>query len=143
MLRALPRGAKIAARCGSLGILLADKWAPNPCVVTPPNPHPSCLQVTWIYEPKDGVRINIAVLHPSFQPNYPESPVKGRVSFTVNPPNLSTASIQISDVRMSDEGRYICEYATYPRGNEQGIVYLVMLGRFPTPCWVASGKCFS
>lgn len=94
--------------------------------------------MTWIYEPKDGERINIAVLHPKFQPNYPESPVKGRVSFVVDPPNLSSPSIQISDVRMSDEGRYICEYATYPRGNEQGIVYLVMLGRFPTPCWVAS-----
>lgn len=85
--------------------------------------------VTWIYEPKDGERINIAVLHPKFQPNYPESPVKGRVSFVVDPPNLSSPSIQISDVRMSDEGRYICEYATYPRGNEQGIVYLVMLAK--------------
>ncbi|XP_075897130.1 poliovirus receptor homolog isoform X1 [Nelusetta ayraudi] len=85
--------------------------------------------VTWIYEPKDGERINIAVLHPKFQPNYPDSPVKGRVSFVVDPPNLSSPSIQISDVRMSDEGRYICEYATYPRGNEQGIVYLVMLAK--------------
>lgn len=96
--------------------------------------------MTWIYEPKDGERINIAVLHPKFQPNYPDSPVKGRVSFVVDPPNLSSPSIQISDVRMSDEGRYICEYATYPRGNEQGIVYLVMLGRFLTPCWVASDR---
>ncbi|KAM9852360.1 nectin-2 isoform 1-T1 [Aulostomus maculatus] len=85
--------------------------------------------VTWIYEPKDGERINIAVFHPNFDPNYPDSPVKGRVSFTSSPPNLASPSIQISDVRMTDEGKYICEYATYPSGNEQGITYLVMLAK--------------
>lgn len=30
---------------------------------------------------------------------------------------------------MNDEGKYICEYATYPSGNEQGITQLVMLGK--------------
>lgn len=93
------------------------------------DPAPPPLQVTWIYEPKDGERINIAVFHPNFDPNYPDSPVKGRVSFTPSPPNLASPSIQISNVRMTDEGKYICEYATYPSGNEQGITYLVMLGR--------------
>lgn len=87
------------------------------------------LQVTWIYEPKDGERINIAVFHPNFDPNYPDSPMRGRVSFSPNPPVLASPSIQIADVRMTDEGKYICEYATYPSGNEQGITYLVMLGR--------------
>lgn len=90
---------------------------------------PDSPQVTWIYEPKDGERINIAVLHPKFDPNYPDSPVKGRVSFTLSPADLTNPSIQISNVRMSDEGKYICEYATYPSGNEQGITYMVMLGR--------------
>ncbi|XP_074509330.1 nectin-2 isoform X2 [Sebastes fasciatus] len=85
--------------------------------------------VTWIYEPKEGERINIAVFHPSFDPNFPDSPVKGRVSFTPSPPNLVSPSIQISEVRMTDEGKYICEYATYPSGNEQGITYLVMLAK--------------
>ncbi|XP_044064927.1 nectin-2-like isoform X3 [Siniperca chuatsi] len=85
--------------------------------------------VTWIYEQKEGVRINIAVFHPNFEPNYPDSPVKGRVSFTTSPPNLASPSIQISNVRMTDEGKYICEYATYPSGNEQGITYLVMLAK--------------
>lgn len=85
--------------------------------------------VTWIYEPKEGERINIAVFHPNFDPNYPDSPVKGRVSFTPSPPSLASPSIQISEVRMTDEGRYICEYATYPSGNEQGITHLVMLAK--------------
>ncbi|XP_039973486.1 nectin-2-like isoform X3 [Xiphias gladius] len=85
--------------------------------------------VTWIYEPKDGERINIAVFHPNFDPNYPISPVKGRVSFSPSPPNMVSPSIQINNVRMTDEGKYICEYATYPIGNEQGITYLIMLAK--------------
>ncbi|XP_062277789.1 nectin-2 isoform X1 [Scomber scombrus] len=85
--------------------------------------------VTWIYEPKEGERLNIAVFHPNFDPNYPDSPVKGRVSFTPSPPSLTSPSIQISNVGMTDEGKYICEYATYPSGNEQGITYLVMLAK--------------
>ncbi|XP_053182418.1 nectin-2 isoform X2 [Scomber japonicus] len=85
--------------------------------------------VTWIYEPKEGERLNIAVFHPNFDPNYPDSPVKGRVSFSPSPPSLTSPSIQISNVKMTDEGRYICEYATYPSGNEQGITNLVMLAK--------------
>lgn len=85
--------------------------------------------MTWIYEPKGGERTNIAVFHPSFAPNYPDSPVKGRVSFSPSPSSMSSPSIAITDVRMTDEGKYICEYASYPSGNEQGITHLVMLGR--------------
>lgn len=113
-----------------------DRWGQLLFFFSPPvtvwilttDPAPASPQVTWIYEPKDGDRINIAVFHPNYDPNYPDSPVKGRVSFTPSPPNLDSPSIQISDVKMTDEGKYICEYATYPRGNEQGITYLVMLG---------------
>ena len=106
-----------------------------------PSPHASPVrltlrllrpQITWIYEPKEGDRINIAVFHPSFAPNYPDSPMNGRVSFSPTPPKLASPSIQITEVRMTDEGRYICEYATYPIGNEQGITYLVMLGKSHT-----------
>lgn len=85
--------------------------------------------VTWIYEPKGGERTNIAVFHPSFAPNYPDSPVKGRVSFSPSPSSMSSPSIAITDVRMTDEGKYICEYASYPSGNEQGITHLVMLAK--------------
>lgn len=93
------------------------------------DPERALLQVTWIYEPKEGERMNIAVFHPNYGPNYPKSPVKGRVSFKPTPPELASPSIEISDVRMTDEGRYVCEYATYPDGNEQGITQLIMLGR--------------
>ncbi|XP_057689531.1 nectin-2 isoform X3 [Corythoichthys intestinalis] len=83
--------------------------------------------VTWIYEPKEGERTNIAVLHPSYDPNYPESPLKDRVSFMESPPNVASPSIQISNVRMTDEGKYICEFASYPSGHKQGVTQLVML----------------
>ncbi|KAJ7985621.1 hypothetical protein DPEC_G00353970 [Dallia pectoralis] len=85
-------------------------------------------QVSWIYEPKDGQRSNIAVFHPTHGVNYPPSPLIGRVSF-LTPTTLQNPSIQISDVQMTDEGKYICEYATYPSGNEQGITSLVMLAK--------------
>ncbi|XP_068998393.1 junctional adhesion molecule-like [Embiotoca jacksoni] len=82
--------------------------------------------VTWVYEPKDGERLNIAVFHPHFDPNYPDSHVEGRISFATSPPKLANPSIQITNVKKSDEGKYICEYATYPSGNEQGITALVI-----------------
>ncbi|XP_037130859.1 nectin-2 isoform X2 [Syngnathus acus] len=83
--------------------------------------------VTWMYKPKEGGRENIAVLHPKHGPTYPESPLKERISFTQVPPNMDSPSIQISDVRMTDEGEYICVVASYPGGNKQGITQLVML----------------
>ncbi|XP_030640528.1 nectin-2 [Chanos chanos] len=86
-------------------------------------------QVTWILEPTDGERTNIAVFHPTFGVNYPASPVAGRVTFTQSPPSLENPSIQIRDVKMTDEGRYICEYATYPSGTEQGVTNLIMLAK--------------
>ncbi|CDQ98360.1 unnamed protein product [Oncorhynchus mykiss] len=92
-------------------------------------------QVSWIYEPKEGERLNIAVYHPKFGASFPTSPLKGRVRFTTEPPSLSNPSIQISDVKMTDEGKYICEYATYPSGNEQGVTSLVMLGRAVCVCF--------
>ncbi|XP_061573129.1 nectin-2 isoform X2 [Cololabis saira] len=85
--------------------------------------------VTWIYEPKEGERMNIAVLHPSFDPNYPISPLRDRVSFVAKDLDVSNPSIQITNLTMSDAGKYICEYATYPSGNEQGITQLVMLAK--------------
>ncbi|XP_062400885.1 nectin-2-like [Sardina pilchardus] len=84
-------------------------------------------QVSWFLEPSEAERINIAVFHPAFGASYPDSPVKDRVTFTA--PTLDTPSIQISDVKMADEGRYICEYATYPTGHAQGITNLVMLAK--------------
>ncbi|MEQ2167802.1 hypothetical protein GOODEAATRI_007752, partial [Goodea atripinnis] len=85
--------------------------------------------VSWRYEANDGKSMNIAVYHPAYGPNYPISPLKDRVRFKPDPPELSSPSIEITDVKMTDEGKYICEYATYPDGNDQGTTKLVMLAK--------------
>ncbi|XP_048007942.1 nectin-2 isoform X2 [Megalobrama amblycephala] len=110
-----------------------------------PNPGENQLtQVSWIFEPTDAERTNIAVFHPNFGANYPtKSPLAGRVHFISDPPTLDNPSIQIEDVKMTDEGRYICEYATYPSGNEQGVSSLIMLAKpnnNATIVKVAAGK---
>ncbi|KAJ8334410.1 hypothetical protein SKAU_G00400490 [Synaphobranchus kaupii] len=98
-------------------------------------------QVSWIWEPKEGQRENIAVFHPQFGESYPASALKGRVRFLHG--SLDNPSISITDVRMTDEGKYVCEYATYPSGNEQGTTSLVMLAKpmnSASPVTVTEGK---
>ncbi|XP_077599923.1 nectin-2-like [Stigmatopora nigra] len=84
-------------------------------------------QVSWIWEPTEGQRDNIAVYHPFYGQSFPNPSFKERVVFLHN--NLENPSIRISDLRMSDAGRFTCEYATYPTGNEQGTTTLVMLAK--------------
>ncbi|XP_030605603.1 nectin-2-like isoform X2 [Archocentrus centrarchus] len=86
--------------------------------------------VTWMYVPEPSLDpVNIAVFLPGNEPSYPDSPVKGRVSFVPSPPNMASPSIQITNVRITDEGKYACEFATYPGGNVRGTTQLVMLAK--------------
>ncbi|KAM4725441.1 PVR cell adhesion molecule related 2 like isoform 1-T1 [Anableps anableps] len=84
-------------------------------------------QVSWIWEPVDGQRDNIAVYHPNYGQSFPNMAFKDRVVFLHD--DLKIPSIRIKDLRMSDAGRYTCEYATYPTGNEQGTTTLIMLAK--------------
>ncbi|XP_057683918.1 PVR cell adhesion molecule related 2 like isoform X1 [Corythoichthys intestinalis] len=84
-------------------------------------------QVSWIWEPTEGQRDNIAVYHPFYGQSFPNLSFKDRVIFLHN--NLENPSIRISNLRMSDAGRFTCEYATYPSGNEQGTTTLIMLAK--------------
>ncbi|XP_034561119.1 PVR cell adhesion molecule related 2 like isoform X1 [Notolabrus celidotus] len=84
-------------------------------------------QVSWIWEPVDGQRDNIAVYHPIYGQSFPNPSFKDRVIFLQN--TLENPSIRISNLKMTDAGRYTCEYATYPTGNEQGTTTLVMLAK--------------
>ncbi|XP_060777534.1 nectin-2 isoform X1 [Neoarius graeffei] len=86
-------------------------------------------QVSWILETSSGARTNIAVFHPEFGLSYPPSPVHGRVSFMIQPPSLENPTIQITDIALTDEGNYICEYAAYPTGNEKGVTSLIILAK--------------
>ncbi|XP_041759064.2 poliovirus receptor-like isoform X1 [Coregonus clupeaformis] len=84
-------------------------------------------QVSWIWEPREGQRDNIAVFHPIYGESFPESPFNGRVSFIQG--TLTNPSITITSLKMADAGRFTCEYATYPSGNEQGTTNLVILAK--------------
>lgn len=84
-------------------------------------------QVSWIWEPVDGQRDNIAVFHPIYGQSFPNPSFKDRVVFLFN--SLENPSIKISNLKMTDAGRYTCEYATYPSGNEQGTTNLIMLAK--------------
>ncbi|XP_061520192.1 PVR cell adhesion molecule related 2 like isoform X1 [Phycodurus eques] len=86
-----------------------------------------CDQVSWIWEPAEGQRDNIAVYHPVYGQSFPNLSFKDRVAFLHN--NPENPSIRISRLRMSDAGRFTCEYATYPLGNKQGTTALVMLAK--------------
>ncbi|KAJ8355033.1 hypothetical protein SKAU_G00226000 [Synaphobranchus kaupii] len=88
-------------------------------------------QVLWIWERTDGAKDNIAVYHPEFGSRYPQSPFKGRISFPN--PSLDNSSVVISDLKMTDEGKYICEFSTYPSGNQQGTTTLIMLDQLEKP----------
>ncbi|XP_037395530.1 nectin-2-like isoform X3 [Pygocentrus nattereri] len=95
-----------------------------------PDPGQTCLiQMSWNFETAAGVQNLIVVFHPVHGVSYPESPLKGRVNFTTYPPRLDSPTIQISDIKMTDEGRYICEFATYPSGNKQGVTNLIILAK--------------
>ncbi|XP_076158094.1 PVR cell adhesion molecule related 2 like isoform X1 [Alosa pseudoharengus] len=94
--------------------------------VTPGNT--KLTQVSWIKEAKEGTeRINVAVFHPQYGESFPNPDFRGRVKFTQA--SLDNPSIEMSNLRMADEGKYTCEYATYPSGNEQGTTNLLMLAK--------------
>ncbi|XP_067282684.1 PVR cell adhesion molecule related 2 like isoform X2 [Pseudorasbora parva] len=84
-------------------------------------------QVSWMFERVEGDRHNIAVFHPQYGASFPNKDFEGRVQFTQG--SLENPSIRIDKLRMADAGRYICEYATYPSGNEQGTTTLIMLAK--------------
>ncbi|XP_051728980.1 PVR cell adhesion molecule related 2 like isoform X3 [Ctenopharyngodon idella] len=80
-----------------------------------------------MFERVEGDRHNIAVFHPSYGASFPNKEFEGRVNFTRG--SLENPSIRIDKLKMADAGRYICEYATYPSGNEQGTTTLIMLAK--------------
>ncbi|XP_037738665.1 nectin-2 isoform X4 [Chelonia mydas] len=82
-------------------------------------------QVTWMKE-MGGKKQNVAVYLPDHKPNFPLDN-SGRIRF-LNV-SLQDATLIIQPLRMGDEGTYICEFATYPHGNEDGVTTLSILAR--------------
>ncbi|XP_060114219.1 LOW QUALITY PROTEIN: nectin-2 [Heteronotia binoei] len=97
-----------------------------PCNFINTSPDIKVSQVTWLKE--TGTRKqSVAVYHPDHGPSYPTEKGTGHIRFRA--PSLQDAALVIGPLRMSDEGIYTCEFATYPLGNEDGVTRLTILAK--------------
>lgn len=76
----------------------------------------------------EGIQFHIAIFHPQYGEAYPDSPFKGRVRFIRD--SLENSSIEISNLRLSDEGKFICEYSIYPSGYVRATTSLLISGEY-------------
>uniref|UniRef100_A0ACB8FS67 Uncharacterized protein n=1 Tax=Sphaerodactylus townsendi TaxID=933632 RepID=A0ACB8FS67_9SAUR len=95
-----------------------------PCHFASTSPDIKVSQVTWVKE-AGTKKQNVAVYHPDHGPSYPMERGSGRIRFQAQ--SLQDATLVIGPLRMSDEGTYTCEFATYPLGNEDGVTQLIIL----------------
>ncbi|XP_018613672.1 nectin-2-like [Scleropages formosus] len=88
------------------------------------NYQPSFFVVTWLRTSELRSR-SIAVFHSQQGIIYPNSPMKGRVSFTKA--SQGDYSIGITDVKRTDEGSYTCYYLGYTIGSLENSTLLLTL----------------
>ncbi|KAJ8266622.1 hypothetical protein GJAV_G00132630 [Gymnothorax javanicus] len=102
------------------------------CLFVNSNPPVKISQVTW-QKYLNGTKQNVAIANPSLGVSV--LPLfKDRVSFKqpavrYRPPSLEDTTITFSNLRLSDEAAYICEYTTFPAGNRENMVNLTVLVR--------------
>ncbi|XP_077775772.1 nectin-1 isoform X3 [Podarcis muralis] len=95
------------------------------CTLTNPSLGMKITQVTW-QKATNGSKQNVAISNPvmgiSILPPY-----KDRMVFR----NSSTrdGTIQLSRLKLEDEGVYICEFATFPDGNRENQLNLTVLAK--------------
>uniref|UniRef100_V9KRK8 Poliovirus receptor-related protein 2-like protein n=1 Tax=Callorhinchus milii TaxID=7868 RepID=V9KRK8_CALMI len=85
----------------------------------------SVTQVSWVFNPNEVNKVNLAVFNPDHGVSY--APELGtRVTFR-NPPSLQDPSLIVNPVLATDAGIYSCEIATYPHGTLEGHTNLTVL----------------
>lgn len=90
-------------------------------------------QVTW-QKFINGTKQNVAIANPALGVSV-LAPFKERVRFK-NPavrrltPSLEDTTITFSNLRLTDEAAYICEYTTFPAGNRENTVNLTVYGEW-------------
>ncbi|XP_034024379.1 LOW QUALITY PROTEIN: nectin cell adhesion molecule 1b [Thalassophryne amazonica] len=102
------------------------------CIFINSNPPVKISQVTW-QKLNNGTKQNVAIANPalgvSVLPDF-----RARVSFKQaavrhRTPSLEDTSIVFSNLQLSDEAAYICEYTTFPLGNRENMVNLTVFAR--------------
>ncbi|XP_045560137.1 nectin-1 isoform X3 [Salmo salar] len=102
------------------------------CIFINSNPPVKISQVTW-QKFLNGTKQNVAIANPSLGVSV-LPPFKERVTFKQaavrhRTPSLEDTTIMFSNLRLSDEAAYICEYTTFPAGNRENMVNLTVFAR--------------
>ncbi|XP_067172970.1 nectin-2 isoform X2 [Apteryx mantelli] len=112
-------------------VALVGEEAVLPCVLAAAGPHLKVSQVTWVRAGGSGGRRNIAVLHPRLAPSFPgedeDGEGGGRLRFRGH--SLQDATLLLQPLRLTDQGVYTCEFATYPDGNQGASTRLLVLAK--------------
>ncbi|KAM4742145.1 nectin 1b isoform 5-T5 [Anableps anableps] len=119
------------------------------CIFINSNPPVKISQVTW-QKLLNGTKQNVAIANPALGVSV-LAPFKERVGFKQaavrhRPPSLEDTTIVFSNLQLSDEAAYICEYTTFPAGNRENMVNLTVFARpmtrmtLTTPTIVARGQ---
>lgn len=101
------------------------------CIFINSNPPVKISQVTW-QKLLNGTKQNVAIANPALGVSV-LPPFKERVSFKQaavrhRTPSLEDTTIVFSNLQLSDEAAYICEYTTFPAGNRENMVNLTVFG---------------
>lgn len=102
------------------------------CIFVNSKPPVKISQVTW-QKLLNGTKQNVAIANPALGVSV-LSPFKERVSFKQaavrhRTPSLEDTTIVFSNLQLSDEAAYICEYTTFPAGNRENMVNLTVFGK--------------
>lgn len=105
------------------------------CIFINSNPPVKISQVTW-QKLLNGTKQNVAIANPALGVSV-LPPFKERVSFKQaavrhRTPSLEDTTIVFSNLQLSDEAAYICEYTTFPAGNRENMVNLTVFGKDST-----------
>uniref|UniRef100_A0A4W5KH98 Nectin cell adhesion molecule 1 n=1 Tax=Hucho hucho TaxID=62062 RepID=A0A4W5KH98_9TELE len=102
------------------------------CIFVNSNPPVKISQVTW-QKFLNGTKQNVAIANPSLGvsvlPPFKERVTFKRAEVRHRTPSLEDTTIMFSNLRLSDEAAYICEYTTFPAGNRENMVNLTVFAR--------------
>lgn len=101
------------------------------CIFVNSNPPVKISQVTW-QKVVNGTKENVATVNPTLGVSL-LPPFSKRVGFKQasvhRTPTLEDTTIVFSNLQLSDEATYICEYTTFPAGNRENMVNLTVFGK--------------
>nr|XP_023413980.1 nectin-1 [Loxodonta africana] len=95
------------------------------CSFANPLPSVKITQVTW-QKATNGSKQNVAIYNPALGISV-LPPYQKRVQFLQ--PSFTDGTIRLSRLELEDEGVYICEFATFPKGNRESQLNLTVMAK--------------